>query len=76
MNSIVAYEKDIELQLDFLRSFKKQKTIMFSQLIPSPEREDKVMTFIPLLHLTKQRKINLEQKEHFGDIRVELYENG
>lgn len=27
MNSIVAYEKDIELQLDFLRSFKKQKTI-------------------------------------------------
>ncbi len=27
MNSIVAYEKDIELQLDFLRSFKKQKII-------------------------------------------------
>ena len=27
MNSIVAYEKDIELQLDFLRSFKKQKTL-------------------------------------------------
>ncbi len=27
MNSIEAYEKDIELQLDFLKSFKKQKTI-------------------------------------------------
>ncbi|KAF6247662.1 sugar isomerase [Nitrosopumilus sp. b3] len=27
MNSIEAYEKDIEFQLDFLKSFKKQKTI-------------------------------------------------
>ncbi|MEX0861471.1 sugar isomerase [Nitrosopumilus sp.] len=31
MNSIEAYEKDIHLQLDFLKSFKKQKTLSFNQ---------------------------------------------
>lgn len=31
MNSIEAYENDIHLQLDFLKSFKKQKTLSFNQ---------------------------------------------
>jgi len=31
MNSIEAYETDIYLQLDFLKSFKKQKTLSFNQ---------------------------------------------
>jgi fructoselysine-6-P-deglycase FrlB-like protein len=31
MNSIEAYEKDIELQLDFLKSFKKQKPLTTNQ---------------------------------------------
>lgn len=31
MNSIEAYEKDIHLQLDFLKSFKKQKTLSLNQ---------------------------------------------
>ncbi len=31
MNSIEAYEKDIHLQLDFLKSFKKQKRLSFNQ---------------------------------------------
>jgi fructoselysine-6-P-deglycase FrlB-like protein len=31
MNTIEAYEKDIELQLDFLKSFKKQKSLSFNQ---------------------------------------------
>lgn len=46
--------------------------IMFSQLIPSETKEGRIFTFIPLLHLTTQRKINLEQQEHFGEIEIIL----
>ena len=31
-----------------------------------------ISIFIPLLHLTNQRKIDLHQQKHFGDIEVEL----
>jgi len=49
-----------------------QKKLTFSQLVPSQKKEDKLFTFIPLLHLTNQRKVNLEQKEHFGEIEIML----
>ena len=32
MNTIEAYEKDIELELDFLKSFRKQKILSYNQL--------------------------------------------
>ncbi|MFH2028457.1 MAG: segregation/condensation protein A, partial [Nanoarchaeota archaeon] len=44
----------------------------FSQLIPDDTREGRVYTFIPLLHLTNQRKVDLEQYQHFGDIEIML----
>jgi chromatin segregation and condensation protein Rec8/ScpA/Scc1 (kleisin family) len=47
-------------------------SLKFTQLIPSDKKRDKVLTFIPLLHLTNQRKIDLDQKEHFGEIEVIL----
>jgi len=50
----------------------KSKKLTFTELIPSSSKEDKVLTFIPLLHLTNQRKINLLQKEHFGEIEIML----
>lgn len=46
--------------------------LTFSQLIPSDSRKDKVSTFIPLLHLTNQRRIDIDQKEHFGEIEIIL----
>lgn len=48
------------------------KRLTFSNLVPSDKKEDKVYTFIPLLHLTHQQKINLEQKEPFGEIEILL----
>ena len=50
-----------------------QNKLMFSQLVPSERKEDKIFTFIPLLHLDHQRKINMEQEEHFSDIGITLY---
>ena len=49
-----------------------QNKLTFSQLVPSQEKEDKVFTLIPLLHLTTQRKIDLDQEEHFGEINIIL----
>ncbi|MBR9692906.1 segregation/condensation protein A [Candidatus Woesearchaeota archaeon] len=46
--------------------------LTFDDLIPSEEKEDKVLTFIPLLHLDFQRKVDVRQKQHFGQINVHL----
>ena len=50
----------------------KGKRLMFSTLTPNANREDKIFTFIPLLHLTNERKIDLHQPEHFADFRIDL----
>jgi segregation and condensation protein A len=50
----------------------EDKKLTFTKLIPSDSREDKVYTFIPLLHLTNQRKIDMHQFQHFGEIEIEL----
>jgi len=54
-------------------SINRQGTkLTFTQLIPADTREDKVLTFIPLLHLTNLRKIDLHQDEEFGEIKIAL----
>ena len=52
--------------------FKQKKRITFSDLVPSNNKENKVYTFIPLLHLSNhdQRKIDMKQEEHFGEIEI------
>ncbi|MGM5485154.1 MAG: segregation/condensation protein A [Nanobdellota archaeon] len=50
----------------------RQEPLTFSSLLPSDSVEDKVYTFIPLLHLTNQRKVDLDQKEHFGEINIHM----
>ncbi len=63
-----------DLYSKILKSFalNKNKKLTFSQLIPSSSKEDKVFTFVPLLHLSNQRKIELNQQEHFGEIEILL----
>lgn len=50
----------------------RKNRLTFSQLVPSGSKEDKIYTFIPLLHLTNQRKIDLFQQKHFGEIDIVL----
>jgi len=49
--------------------------VAFSALVPGESKEDKIFTFIPLLHLTNARKIDLDQPQHFGEIWVKLAKN-
>lgn len=54
--------------------FKKNKmeTVAFEALTPSESKSDKISTFIPLLHLDNQRKIDLLQQGHFTPISVRM----
>ncbi len=70
-------EKDIrtrmkELLTEMKDFFNKQPKILFNDLAPSESREDKINTFVPLLHLENQRALDLIQEEHFGDIEIKL----
>ncbi len=54
--------------------FSVHKKLTFRELLPGETRQDKVYTFIPLLHLSNQQKIELEQTEPFGDIHIKIPE--
>ena len=49
--------------------------LTFEKLIPSESKEDKVATFIPLLHLANRHKIDINQEKPFGDIEIYLKTN-
>jgi segregation and condensation protein A len=47
--------------------------LTFSKLVPKEAtKEEKIIIFNPLLHLANQRKVDLEQQEHFGEIEIIL----
>lgn len=58
--------------------FKEQaeKILTFTKLLPSDsDKEEKVHTLIPLLHLDHQGKINIQQDEPFGEITIKMEES-
>ena len=57
-----------KIKLFFINTLKDKLT--FSKLLPSESKEDKVYTFIPLLHLAQQSKIELVQDIPFGEIQI------
>ncbi len=60
----------LKIRVFFTKTLKEKLT--FAKLLPSESREDKVHTFIPLLHLAQQNKIELVQETPFGEIEVLL----
>jgi len=60
------------IDLHFHDPESKKHRLLFDQLTPSDSRQDKVLTFIPLLHLDTARKVDLLQEKHFGEIEVTL----
>lgn len=57
-----------------LSLFGARKKLTFTDLLSGESREEKVYTFMPLLHLSNQRKVDLVQNEAFGEIQVHLVE--
>lgn len=54
------------------RIFKKSKSVSFTELLPGQDKEDKVYTIMPLLHLAHvdHRLVDLEQKGQFSEIII------
>ena len=72
---------DISKRIDTLHDriknlLKNNERVTFEHLLETQEKEEKTAVLTPLLHLANmdQRKINLVQKELFGDIEVILHE--
>ena len=54
-----------------------KETLSFSQLLPPRAgRIEKVYTFIPLLHLENQQKVETTQEKAFEEIYVKLLKKG
>lgn len=52
---------------------KKAKKIQFSNIVPEEaSKEEKVETFMPLLYLDNQRKIDMHQEKHLSEIQISL----
>lgn len=58
------------IKVFFISALKDKLT--FSKLLPSQSKEDKVHTFIPLLYLAQQNKIELVQQNAFEEIEIVL----
>lgn len=52
----------------------KQGKLLFAQLLKEGTKHERVYTFIPLLHLSNEGKVVLEQQEHLGEIHITLGE--
>ncbi len=61
-----------DLYVNIENLYKKHGKLTFSQLVPSGKKEDVIAAFIPVLHLSTQQRVELEQMEHFGEINIEL----
>lgn len=63
-----------QVYVRLLKRFRKDenKKIYFTDLVPNGNKTAKIHTFVPLLHLTNQRKLDLEQEQHLGPIEVQV----
>ena len=66
--------KDVYQKITGFFSLNAAGRLTFSQLLPSQEREAKILTFIPLLHLVNEEEIDLHQEEHFGEIQILMHQ--
>ena len=69
---ITAKIKEIYERIHNFFKTKKQEKLTFTQLVNSHRKEDKIMTFIPLLHLSNQEKVILNQEIPFGEIEISI----
>lgn len=52
----------------------KQSKMSYTELI-GKDREERIVSFLPILHLDSQQRVWLEQEKHFDEIYIWLYEH-
>lgn len=64
---------DLYHKIVYYTAKEKSENLTFTKLLPPrPTKMDKVYTFIPLLHLENQRKVETAQAQPFDEIQVRL----
>ncbi len=70
---IMGVIKDVYDKLTYYTKKENTKKLTFSKLLPARAgKEEKVYTFLPLLHLENQHRIDMNQEKPFSEIEVEL----
>lgn len=49
---------------------RENNKMTFTELVPSDDRNDKIIAFSVLMHLGNQRRVDLEQEQHLGEIEI------
>ncbi len=69
--------RDMYHKITFYSEKDQSPRLSFSRLLPPhPGKQEKVYTYIPLLHLENEQKIEMEQEKPFEEIYVKLLANG
>ncbi len=70
---IVAAIYDLYHKISYYTTKKNVKELTFSELLPArASKQEKAYTFLPLLHLENQRKVETNQKAPFAEIYIKL----
>ena len=70
---IMSVIRDLYLKIQYYAGKEPEQTLTFSKLLPPRAgRREKVYTFIPLLHLENEQKIETQQEKPFEEIVVKV----
>mgnify|MGYP001599061205 CR=1 FL=1 len=69
--------RDIYHKINYYANKDPDQKLTYTRLLPPKAgKQEKVYTFIPLLHLENQQKIEMEQQGHFEEIEINLTKKG
>jgi segregation and condensation protein A len=65
--------RDVYHKITYYSNKEKESKITYTRLLPPKAgKQEKVYTFMPLLHLENEHKIEMEQQKHFDEIHINL----
>ena len=65
--------KDVYHKITYYYNKDKETKVTYTRLLPPKAgKQEKVYTFMPLLHLENEQKIEMEQQKHFDEIVISL----
>ncbi len=68
--------RDLYHKINYYSNKDKKNKLTFTNLLPPKAgKQEKVYTFIPLLHLENQQKVETEQKKPFDEIYITISKN-
>ncbi len=70
---IVDVIRDVYHKITYYSNKDKEAKVTYTKLLPPKAgKQEKVYTFMPLLHLENEHKIEMEQQKHFEEIHISL----